>query len=100
MQKHTRNKTRETLDDISKLRTWKCVRIQLQAPADRPAKSEPMRIDTQEQQTRLAPKGNLPKRYKGSRGTLHETLGTPTTLRYCQDTPGNAGNAKGNTGEH
>ena len=55
-QKHTRNKTRETLDDISKLRTWKCVRIQLQTPADRPA--------------------------------------------YCQDTPGNAGNAKGNTGEH
>ena len=62
------------------------MRIQLQAPADRPAESEP--ISTQEQQTRLATKGNLPERYRESRGTLQEILGTPTTLRYCQDTPG------------
>ena len=74
-QKHTRNKTREMLDDISKLRTWKCVRIHLQAPADCPAESEP--INTQEQQTRLATKGNLQERYRESLGTLQETLGTP-----------------------
>ena len=85
MQKHTRNKTCKTIDDISKLRTWKCVRIQLQALADLPAESEP--INTQEQQTRLATKGNLQERYRESRGKLQETLGTPKTLRYCQDTP-------------
>ena len=96
-QKHMRNKTRKTLDDISKLRTWKCMCIQLQAPADHPAESK--LINTQEQQTRLATKGNLQERYRESRGKLQETLGTPTTLRYCQDTPGNAGNAKGNTRE-
>ena len=82
------------LDDISKLHTWKCVRIQLQAPADRPAESEP--INTQEQQTGLAPKGNLPERYR-KHWERQQRYATAMTRRempgMLREALGNASNA-------
>ena len=73
-QKHTRNKTHQMLEDIiSELRTWKCVRIQLQAPADHPAV----------------------KRANPHTGTTNKGSHKGKSTRMLQ---GKSGNATGNTG--
>ena len=102
-QKYTRNKTRQTLEDISKLRTWKCVRIQLQASADRPAvkRANPPTGTTNKANHEGKSIGTL----QGKPGNATRNTGNANkryaTAKSRQETPGtlkeNTGNANNDT---
>ena len=74
------------LEGTNKLRTWECVRIRQQEPADRPAAEQ---ANQHTRTTNMASHDGVATRtLQKTLGTLRETLGTPRTLRHYQNAPG------------
>ena len=88
--KHMRNNTCRTLKGINRLRTWECMRIQPQAPADPlAAKQANQHVGT----TNMARQEGNPSMSKNATFTLgmpRETLRTLIMILHCQVTQGNA----------